>query len=66
MIPAQLRAQLGLEPGPVEIVADGSGLRIEIPVDDAVESRDGFLLIVADGPSTTAEDIRELRLADQR
>ncbi|WOF22737.1 AbrB/MazE/SpoVT family DNA-binding domain-containing protein [Microbacterium betulae] len=66
VIPASLRARIGLVPGPIDVVVDGSGLRIEIPATDAVETRDGFLVIAADGPPVTADGIRELRLADQR
>lgn len=66
VVPAQLRAQLGLVPGPVDMVIDGAGLRIEVLVSDDVAERDGFLVLGGDGPETTADDIRELRLADQR
>ena len=66
IIPASIRAELGLMPGPVTIVADGAGVRIEaIAADDLIE-RDGRLMLAGDGPPLTAADIRELRLAGQR
>ncbi|MHA7987154.1 division/cell wall cluster transcriptional repressor MraZ [Rathayibacter sp. CAU 1779] len=66
VVPSQLRAQIGLEPGPVDISIDGSGLRVEIPEEDNVVEREGLLMIDAEGPETTADDVRELRLAVQR
>ena len=66
VVPAPLRAQLGIRPGPVDLSVDGTGLRIDVPVSDDVVERDGFLMIDGDGPAMTADDIRELRLADQR
>lgn len=65
VVPAALRAQLGLVPGPVEITADGSGIRVEPATVDRLETEQGFL-ILGDGPPTDADAIRELRLADQR
>jgi len=66
IIPAAIRAQLGVTPGPVDIVLDGAGVRIElIPADRLVE-RDGRLVIDAPGPPLTSDDVRELRLAEQR
>jgi bifunctional DNA-binding transcriptional regulator/antitoxin component of YhaV-PrlF toxin-antitoxin module len=66
VIPAALRAQLGIVPGPIDLQVDGSGLRMEIPAEDNVAEHDGFLMIEGEGPEMTADDIRELRLADQR
>lgn len=66
IIPAAVRARLGLVPGPVDIVIDGTGVRIDVPAPDHLVERDGRIMIGADGPALTAEDIRELRLADQR
>lgn len=66
IIPAAVRARLGLVPGPVDIVIDGTGVRIDVPAPDHLVERDGRIMIAADGPALTAEDIRELRLADQR
>ena len=66
IIPAAVRARVGLVPGPVDIVVEGTGIRIEVPASDNVVERDGRVVIEGDGPALTAEDIRELRLADQR
>ena len=66
IIPATIRAQLGITPGPVDIVLDGAGVRIElIPTDNNAE-RDGRLIIDAHAKPVTSDDIRELRLAEQR
>jgi AbrB family looped-hinge helix DNA binding protein len=42
VVPAAHRAQLGLVPGPVEIVADGSGIRIEPVIADQLEIEQGI------------------------
>ncbi|WP_029264120.1 MULTISPECIES: AbrB/MazE/SpoVT family DNA-binding domain-containing protein [unclassified Microbacterium] len=65
VIPAALRERVGLVPGPVELVLDGNGIRIEIDAPDNLFEKDGRLVITG-GPTLTADDIRELRLADQR
>ncbi|MDR2240150.1 MAG: AbrB/MazE/SpoVT family DNA-binding domain-containing protein [Zoogloeaceae bacterium] len=66
IIPAAIRARLGLVPGPVDIVIEGTGVRIEAITPDNLVERDGRMVIAADGPALSADDIRELRLADQR
>ncbi|WP_228484657.1 AbrB/MazE/SpoVT family DNA-binding domain-containing protein [Microbacterium cremeum] len=66
VIPAVVRARLGLVPGPVDIVIEGTGIRIEVPAPDNLVERGGRMMIDADGPALSADDIRELRLADQR
>lgn len=65
VIPAVLRERLGMVPGPVDLVMDGTGIRIEIETYDNVVEKDGRLVITG-GPALTPDDIRELRLADQR
>lgn len=65
VIPAALRERLGMVPGPVDLVMDGTGIRIEVETHDNVVEKDGRLVITG-GPVLTPEDIRELRLADQR
>ncbi len=52
--------------GAVEVTVVGSALRIEPVVADRVIERDGRLVIAADGPEISVQDIRELRLADQK
>lgn len=65
VIPAVLRERLGMVPGPVDLIMDGTGIRIEVETHDNVIEKDGRLVITG-GPALTPEDIRELRLADQR
>ena len=45
VVPAELREQIGLRPGVVDIVVSGSGLRIEFPTDGVLVEEDGLLLI---------------------
>ena len=67
VIPAVLRERLGMVPGPVDLIMDGTGIRVEVPTyDNLVEDDDGRLVLRASGTPLTAEMIRELRLADQR
>lgn len=65
VIPAALRDRLGIVPGPVELIMDGTGIRIEAETHDNVVEEDG-LLVINGGPVLTDEDVRELRLGDQR
>ena len=62
VIPKQLRERVGLRPGEVE----GSGLRIELPAEDALEDSGGRLVIGAAGTPVSDELVRSLRDADQR
>jgi AbrB family looped-hinge helix DNA binding protein len=65
VIPKILRDALGLVPGEVEVSRDGAAVRIEpVPGEGAIESR-GRLVIEA-GHILTDDDVRSLRLADQR
>ncbi|MDT5129338.1 MAG: hypothetical protein QOH54_4982 [Mycobacterium sp.] len=66
VIPKQLRDHLGLQPGEVEVTADGAGLRVEALADDSLEERDGLLVIPAAGVKITDEVVRSLRDAGQR
>ncbi|KDA05182.1 antitoxin [Microbacterium sp. CH12i] len=65
VIPAVIRERLGMLPGPVDLIIDGTGVRIEVEVHDNVVEKNGRLVITG-GPVLTTEEIRELRLADQR
>jgi hypothetical protein len=60
-----MRERLGMLPGPVDLIIDGDGIRIEIETHDNVVEKDD-LLVITGGPALSADDIRELRLADQR
>ena len=66
VIPKPLRERLGIRPGPVEVVADGSTLRVEPVTGEAVTERGGRLVIPATGEVITVEEIQALRDADQR
>lgn len=66
MIPKALRDRLGLRPGVVEVVADGSGLRVEPLAGDDLEERGGRLVIPAAGAAISDDDVRSLRDADRR
>jgi AbrB family looped-hinge helix DNA binding protein len=66
IIPAAIRARLGLVPGPVNIEVDGADVRIAAIAPNKLTQRGGRTVIAADGPALTADDIRDLRLADQR
>ncbi|MFJ4223584.1 AbrB/MazE/SpoVT family DNA-binding domain-containing protein [Microbacterium sp. NPDC089695] len=65
VIPASIRERLGMLPGPVDLIIDGTGVRVEVEAPDNVVEKDGRLVITG-GPSLTPNEIRELRLADQR
>lgn len=65
VIPAALRERVGMVPGPVDLIMDGTGIRIEAEVYDNVVEKNGRLVITG-GPVLTPEELRELRLADQR
>lgn len=66
VIPKPLRDRLGLRPGEVELTAEGAALRVEAVTDDVVEQRGDRLVIPPSGEPVTAEDVSELRRADQR
>ncbi|MDR2011865.1 MAG: AbrB/MazE/SpoVT family DNA-binding domain-containing protein [Rhodanobacter sp.] len=66
IIPAAIRARLGLVPGPVNIVIEGADVRITAIAPNKLTQREGRIVIAADGPTLNADDIRELRLANQR
>ena len=66
VIPKPLHDQVGLGPGAVEIVADGTGLRVEAIAGSELVERDGRLVIPGAGASMGPDDVRELRAADQR
>ena len=67
VVPLELRKRIGLVPGIVDIDAYGVQITIAQPAVSNLVERDGRLLIDApDAPNLTTEEIRELRLADQR
>lgn len=66
VIPKALRDEVGIAPGEVDVVADGSGLRIEAVSGDGLDRRSGRPVIPASGLELTDDDVRSLRYADQR
>jgi AbrB family looped-hinge helix DNA binding protein len=66
VIPKPLRDRVGLRAGEVEIVVDGTGLRLEAVAGSGLEERSGRLLIPPSGVPVTDDDVRVLRDADQR
>lgn len=66
VIPLELRRQLGMLPGPVDLYANSTGIQIEIETHDNIVEEDGLLVIAGDGPVMTDDELREFRLADQR
>lgn len=66
VIPKPLRDRLGLRAGQVEVVADGTGLRVEPLAEEGLDERDGRLVIPPGGISLDDDDVRALRDGDQR
>jgi AbrB family looped-hinge helix DNA binding protein len=67
VIPAAIRERIGLTPGPVDVIVDGAGLRIEVEARGRLVEEDGRLVIASSGDVTlTDDDVQEMRLADQR
>jgi AbrB family looped-hinge helix DNA binding protein len=65
VLPKNLRLEVGLMPGEVEIVVEGSSLRISPVSRDTLEEVDG-LLMLPEAEAMSPDDVRDLRLADQR
>jgi len=67
VIPKQLRDEVGLRPGEVNVSAYGTGLRVEpLTGDESLEERDGRLVIPAAGLQIDDNLVRSLRDAGQR
>ena len=68
VIPKALRDQIGLTSGAAEVEVEvyGAGLRIEPVATGRLIERDGRLYLPSTGVPVTVEEIRRLRLADQR
>ncbi|MGI8781459.1 MAG: AbrB/MazE/SpoVT family DNA-binding domain-containing protein [Solirubrobacteraceae bacterium] len=66
VIPKALRDRLGLRPGVVEVIADGTGIRVEPIALESLEERGGRLVIPAAGTVVDDAVVRSLRDADQR
>ena len=66
VIPKQLRDQLGLRPGAVEVSAHGAGLRVEPLAEESLDERGDRLVIPATGAQIDDDLVRRLRDAGQR
>ena len=66
VIPKQLRDQVGLRSGEVEVTAEGTGVRVEPLAGDSLEERDGRLVIPAAGAQIDDALVLALRDAGQR
>jgi AbrB family looped-hinge helix DNA binding protein len=66
VIPKALRDEVGLVAGEVELMRDGSGLRLEPVTGTGLEERSGRLIIPAAGADVDDDLVRHLRDADQR
>ena len=67
VIPKQLRDEVGLRPGAVDVSAYGTGLRV-VPVtgEESLDERDGLLVIPAAGVQIDDNLVRSFRDAGQR
>jgi AbrB family looped-hinge helix DNA binding protein len=66
VIPKPLRDRVGLQPGVVEVVVDGAGLRVEALAAESLVERGDLLVIPAAGTPIRADVVRALRDDDQR
>jgi len=66
VIPKGLRDSLGLRPGVVEVRAEGTGIRVDVPADAALHERDGRLVVPAAGATIDDDIVRRLRDAGQK
>jgi bifunctional DNA-binding transcriptional regulator/antitoxin component of YhaV-PrlF toxin-antitoxin module len=66
VIPKQLRDELGLGPGEVEVSAQGAALRVEPVAGESLEERDGRLIIPAEGIEIGADLVQTLRDVDRK
>jgi AbrB family looped-hinge helix DNA binding protein len=66
VIPKSLRDALGLRPGVVEVRAEGTGIRVEVPADESLDERGGRLVIPASGTGIDDDVVRSLRDAGQK
>ncbi len=66
VIPKPLRDRVGLRPGVVEVIADGTGLRIEPLAEESLVERGDLLVIPASRTPIDDDFVRALRDGGQR
>jgi AbrB family looped-hinge helix DNA binding protein len=65
VLPKKIRDELGFVPGDITLTVQGASVVIEPPTGQ-LEEQDGHLFLASGGHSLTPDELRELRLADQR
>lgn len=66
VIPKALRDRLGLGPGEVRLIAEGTGVRVEPLAHEDVAEEHGRQVIPRSGTRIDDDLVRDLRDADQR
>lgn len=66
VIPKSLRDSLGLRAGVVDVHAEGTGIRVDVPADETLDERAGRLVIPASRTRIDDDVVRTLRDAGQR
>lgn len=65
VVPKEIRQKLGFVPGDVEITVQGNQALIQ-QTGVGLQEIDGHLVLPLGGPQMTPDELRDLRLADQR
>jgi len=66
VVPKALRDQAGITAGEVELSLDGATIRVESVAGEELVEQGGLLLLPSGGPELDSDEVRELRLADQK
>ena len=66
VLPKVLRDRVGLTAGEVEVTVVGTSIVVELVDYATLDEEDGHLYLPRGGEPATPEQIRDLRLADQR
>lgn len=66
VIPKSLRDNLGLRPGVVDVHAEGTSIRVDVPADDSLDERAGRPVIGASGATIDDDLVRSLQDAERR
>jgi len=66
VIPKTLRDRVGLGAGEVEVVADGSGIRVEPVAQEMLGEKRGRMVIPSTGERLDDQTVQALRDADRR
>lgn len=66
VLPKQLREQVGIRSGEVDVYEDGSGLKVEPVTTETLVERDGLLIVPRSGHVVEEALVEKLRDADRR